>query len=223
MTQTRVIRPDLRAQDRFVIELDESMLMWLEDGALAKIVTVRQSIYNHDECDLFSEKGCNVRNQWLIDNYGSIEEAQLAGRHQTDCGEDLTFLHHELGRLMGFLTQSRWIRNHPDGRSMLDHRDAVAKLTEIKGEVAHREERAKESTGLMQKLDDEYLAELDAAKAAAAKDDEQDNDAWPAVPAKSNNGKLLDLKVPEVPKPVSGGAKVKTNTGLRPIKDNPQA
>jgi len=166
--QTRVIRPDVRQIDRYAIELDESMLMWLEDGALAKIADVQSSIYNHDECDLRSETGCVVRDQWLVDNHGTIENAKLAGYHQTDCGEDLTFLHHELGRLMGFLTQARWIRNNPAGRSMLDHRDAVAQLTTIKGEVNYRNEQARPDTGVMPKLTDEVMAELDTAKAIEA-------------------------------------------------------
>lgn len=163
MSQTRVIRPDARQIDRYIIETDESFLMWLEDGTLAKIADVQQSIYNHDDCDLRSETGCVVRDQWLIQNHESIEQARQAGYHQTDCGEDLTFLHHELSRLTGFLTQARWIRNNPAGRSMLDHRDAVAQLTSIKGEVNYRNEQAKADTGIMPKLDQETLAELDEA------------------------------------------------------------
>jgi hypothetical protein len=202
MMQTRISRPDLRTPDQYQITLDETMLMWLEDGLMKKINDIYASLDAHNECDLSSATGCEVRRNWLTHQYTTVEAARALGYFETDCTEDLAFLHMEQGRLMDTIGQARWLRNNPSSKGMHEVNDAKEQLKRLSGEVAHREAAAAEPTGPMPKLTDELLEQLDKEAAGQAS--------------------LLDLNGTDN-KPAAEGTVHAVVTAVRPVSAQPNS
>lgn len=150
-----VKRPDLRKPDQYLMELDETMLLLIEDGLLKKAGELQALLDQHYDCNLANDRGCGVRHTWLVTTYGSLDEAANAGYYQTDCSEDLAFLHGHMAKIHDQLFQSRYVRTRPDSYGLHAQRDAEEKLNGIKGEIAHRTVVAKDDTGLMEKVTDE--------------------------------------------------------------------
>lgn len=167
-TPTRINRPDLRKPDTYHILVDETMLTFLEEGLLARAAALQTSLMAHNECDMTKEDGCAVRQDWMINRYGSVKEAKAQGARLTDCSEDLHFLHASMSQLMDFVLQARHIRNNPESRGFRDLSDAEAKLLTLKGEVAYRNSQMSVATGQMEKLTPEVLAAMDAERATDA-------------------------------------------------------
>jgi hypothetical protein len=218
---TRVTRPDVRRPNHYTMELDETMLLCVEEGLLTQVDRTQLTIEHHNGCDLRSGQFCQLRNEWLVTTYGSIEGASQAGFHPHDCTEDLSYLFTQMGRLLDALSQSRWIRANPTGRNMYDARDASKQLAKIKGEAAYREEQGKVDTSLMGKLDEETLARLDAEQqrlvGAAANGQkslfdlvdkvektERQEAALPPMKATTGENVVVKLKPSAVKTPASG-------------------
>lgn len=132
MYGVNITRPDVFKPDQFQISVDESMLLWLEEGVQGRIASLYDSVQRHQYCNLGDEGGCLLRKQWMLERYGSLQEAFEHGCRLTDCTEDLMWLYGELSRLMGFLHQARYLRTNPTERSATGMEEAVAKLRDIK-------------------------------------------------------------------------------------------
>lgn len=150
-----VKRPDLRKPNLFQISLDETMLDWLENGTLKQLHVLQQDLLRHGECDLRNPHGCRVRFDWLVNTYGSIDDAVAQGHYPTDCSADLSFLHHSMASLHDFLTQSRYVRTRNDSHGINEVREAERQLDEIKGEVTAREVSARNDTTTFEAVKDD--------------------------------------------------------------------
>jgi hypothetical protein len=170
VTQTKIVRPDLRKPGEYHVLFSESVLTLVEEGVLAKAGQLQSALIAHDGCDMLRETGCKVRESWLVNTYGSVKEAEASGAKLFDCSEDLFFLHKSLAQLMDFIMQSRHMRNNPQSRGLHELEEVEAKFLAIKGEVAHRNSQRDIQTGQMAKLTPEKLAELDAQFSNETKD-----------------------------------------------------
>lgn len=190
---TRVSRPDLRKLDTFHILASESTLSLLEEGALARAGQLRAELIAHDNCNMLQDKGCEIRKAWLIAEYGTIEQAEAQGAQLFDCSEDLLFLHYSLSKLMDFIMQCRYLRGNPTSRGYHELAESEAKFLAIKGELAHRTEQDRISTGQMAKLTPDALAHLDESTKSEATSllslNEDSSKAKPSVKAISTNSK----------------------------------
>lgn len=145
-TPTRITRPDLRVPDQIQITTSLDMLLFLETGLLSQLSTLEQEIAYHADCRLDEDAGCRVREEWLIAHYGSLAEAAEAGFVKGHCAGDLMYRYKAAGELLDFIAQAKHVRSSPTGRGLHERTDAEAKLAEVRGEVAHRVEAAREPT-----------------------------------------------------------------------------
>lgn len=162
--QTKITRPDLRQPDLYNIQLDESMLMWIEESLVEKVMHIYDSIGAHHECDLRIETGCRVRDRWLISQHGTLDEAFKVGFKQTDCTEDLAYLHSEMGRIMNTLFQARYLRTTVNAHSYYTEEHATQELARIQAEVRYRETQAEQQTGELSRLTDDAMATIERTK-----------------------------------------------------------
>lgn len=175
--QTRITRPNLRQPDQYHISLDESMLLWIEEALVDKVMHLYDSIASHHKCDLRVENGCGVRDQWLVSQYGSLDEALRIGYKRTDCTEDLAFLHGELARIMSTLFQARYLRTTVNAHSYYTEEQATQELQRIRAEVRYRETQAEQQTSELSRITTELeqkLGETKAAKPAPAEAAQQE-------------------------------------------------
>lgn len=152
MFRPQITRPDKYQVDRYLIELDESLLLHIEDGLVAGIRVLEADVRTHGECAIEGDSSCRVAEGRL----GLID-----GPAQVDCTEDLAFLHNEIGKLYAFLNQSRWLRKHNDETVPYAEQRALGTLEEIKTTVTYREKRSREDTAHLPRLDDSLLKVLD--------------------------------------------------------------
>jgi hypothetical protein len=160
----KVTRPDLRQPDVYQLRVDETMLMWVEDGLYTQMGRVQRLIERHNDCDILQEFGCNVSKAFLAERYGSVDEAMRIGHRPSDCNEDLAFQYGELGRMHDMLFRARVVRNSPGITDPFAEREAEQKLRALQAEVSHREHVAKTQTGEMPVLDEKTLNELEVAE-----------------------------------------------------------
>jgi hypothetical protein len=135
----RVTRPDLRNPDRFLIDLNESMMYRIEDGLIETIRTLYRSAEEHLPCNLREDTGCAVRGKWLVDQYGTLEAAASYGYYLTDCSEDLKYIYGELNQIMDLLYQARHLRTNKQKRDPYEEDHALKRLAALKIEASNQE------------------------------------------------------------------------------------
>lgn len=187
----KVWRPDLHTPNTFRLEVDLNMMGFLLTGLRQMIDDARREIRMHEERCGDDAKYCNVRHDNIIREYGTVDAAVSHGvAIAYSCMQDLAEMYMGIGGMMSYAWEIEDLINRPTERG--DDPDEEKpwqpreKLQEIKAEVAHRIQAAKEDTGLLPII----------------KDDEEDGDApTGSILGLTDNLPSVDGKVQETRKP----------------------
>lgn len=207
---SNVWRPKLEEPDVIWFKADEAMSYWIEAGLKAQAGDLRGAIQDHLDLCGPGATVCHIRNKWLVETYGSLEEAAKHEPVLRNCLQDLAYLYTELGKITQILYQLHELRLDPtkqgDDPELTDWTPRN-KLQEIKTEIAHRVEASKEETGLMPIIrDDEVDTDIPEGATKSilgltdnlpAVDGQPSKSAKELPPGKLADGKEVKVTLPE--------------------------
>lgn len=179
-----VWRPHASRPDVFRIEVGMSTLMFIQDGLVDQIETLKEDLNNHDACGPLLTGFCAVNDSKLIKLCGSLDAAAAQGYSRCDCSEMMSKTYGHLSQLTSLLAQMEYVRSRPHepGRDP-DSWDAQAKFRAIQSEVNGRLRSAAFGTQTMPAIgsvaDEEPIkdeAARTALDAAVAEAKERTND-----------------------------------------------
>jgi len=157
-----VTRPNLNEPNAFQFNVGKDMAGWFVEGLLENIARLEERMQEHykGNCDVDSPIGCAVRTIWIVDRYGSLQAGAEQGIYQSDCSQDLAYLHKELAALFDMVMQIRYLQSRPDSKGMA----VEAALAEQATQVVQAAKRTMLETGELKKDDIKQLLDDSGVK-----------------------------------------------------------